>query len=147
MTDQLNLGSRYLMLDPVYFWGAMRLCHCGTTFKWVDKVVDFLEKVRLWVGVLCSGDQLDQEALLNEGRKGCIQNLTLARSITLKNKYQVRYRAAQEYYRLCRNHYDVVVALKCFNHTLPLINYMYMYLRLPLPCGVLSIVHTLLICN
>lgn len=47
MTDQLNLGSRYLMLDPVYFWGAMRLCHCGTNFKWVDKVIDFIEKVKL----------------------------------------------------------------------------------------------------
>ena len=45
MTDQLDMGVRYLMLDPVYFWGAMRLCHCGTTFKWVDKLIDYLEKV------------------------------------------------------------------------------------------------------
>jgi hypothetical protein len=45
LTDQLNFGTRYLMLDPVYFWGAMRLCHCGTTFKWIDKVIDFVEKV------------------------------------------------------------------------------------------------------
>ena len=49
MTDQLNMGSRYFMLDPVYFWGAMRLCHCGTTFKWFNKVIDFLEKVRFFV--------------------------------------------------------------------------------------------------
>ena len=47
LTDQLNFGSRYLMLDPVYFWGAMRLCHSGTTFKWIDKVIDFVEKVRM----------------------------------------------------------------------------------------------------
>ncbi len=46
MTDQLNMGVRHLMLDPVYFWDAMRLCHCGTTFKWFDDVLDFLEKVR-----------------------------------------------------------------------------------------------------
>ena len=45
MTDQLNMGVRRLMMDPVYFWGKMRLCHCGTTFKWVDKVLQFLEKV------------------------------------------------------------------------------------------------------
>ena len=30
MTDQLNMGVRYLMLDPVYISGAMRLCHCRT---------------------------------------------------------------------------------------------------------------------
>ena len=46
MTDQLNMGVRRLMLDPVYFWGAMRLCHCGATFKWFDDVLHFIEKVR-----------------------------------------------------------------------------------------------------
>ena len=51
MTDQLNFGSRYLMLDPVYVWGAMRLCHCGTTFKWMDRVIDFIEKVCVHVCV------------------------------------------------------------------------------------------------
>ena len=45
MTDQLNMGVRRLMLDPVYFWGAMRLCHCGATFKWFDDVLHFIEKV------------------------------------------------------------------------------------------------------
>ena len=45
MTDQLRMGVRHLMLDPVYFWGKMRLCHCGTTFKWIDDVIDFIEKV------------------------------------------------------------------------------------------------------
>ena len=45
MTDQLNMGVRHLMLDPVYFWGKMRLCHCGTTFKWMDDVLHFIEKV------------------------------------------------------------------------------------------------------
>jgi len=38
MTDQLNLGSRSMMLDPVWFDEAVRLCHCGTTFPWFDKV-------------------------------------------------------------------------------------------------------------
>lgn len=45
MTDQLNMGVRRLMFDPVYFWGAMRLCHCGATFKWFDDVLHFIEKV------------------------------------------------------------------------------------------------------
>jgi hypothetical protein len=44
MTDQLGMGVRCLMLDPVFFWGKMRLCHCGTTFKWFDDVLDFIEK-------------------------------------------------------------------------------------------------------
>ena len=46
MTDQLNMGVRELMLDPVYVFGEIRLCHCGTTFKWVDAVIDWLDKVR-----------------------------------------------------------------------------------------------------
>ena len=46
MTDQLNMGVRELMLDPVYVFGEMRLCHCGTTFKWVDAVINWLDKVR-----------------------------------------------------------------------------------------------------
>ena len=46
MTDQLNMGVRELMLDPVYVFDEMRLCHCGTTFKWVDAVIDWLDKVR-----------------------------------------------------------------------------------------------------
>ena len=50
MTDQLNMGVRELMLDPVYVFGEMRLCHCGTTFKWIDKVIDWLDKVRRRVG-------------------------------------------------------------------------------------------------
>ena len=45
MTDQLQMGVRHLMLDPIYFWGKMRLCHCGTTFKWFDDVLQFIEKV------------------------------------------------------------------------------------------------------
>lgn len=44
ITDQLNMGVRHLMLDPVYFWDAMRLCHCGTSFPWFDRVIDFIEK-------------------------------------------------------------------------------------------------------
>ena len=40
------------MLDPVYFWGDMRLCHCGTTFKWFDEVLDFLEKVGLFASTM-----------------------------------------------------------------------------------------------
>ena len=48
MTDQLNMGVRHLMLDPVFFWDKMRLCHCGTTFKWFDKVLQFIEKVKRW---------------------------------------------------------------------------------------------------
>lgn len=49
MTDQLRMGVRHLMLDPVYFWDKMRLCHCGTTFKWFDDVLHFIEKV--WMNV------------------------------------------------------------------------------------------------
>ena len=45
MTDQLRMGVRHLMLDPVFFWGKMRLCHCGTTFKWMDNVLEFIEEV------------------------------------------------------------------------------------------------------
>ena len=45
ITDQLNMGIRHLMLDPVYFWDQMRLCHCGTSFPWFDRVIDFIEKV------------------------------------------------------------------------------------------------------
>ena len=45
MTDQLNMGVRHLMLDPVYFMGEMRLCHAGDTISIVDKVIDFLNKV------------------------------------------------------------------------------------------------------
>lgn len=44
MTDQLNLGARSMMLDPVWFDEEIRLCHCGTTFPWFDKVLQFLEK-------------------------------------------------------------------------------------------------------
>lgn len=46
ITDQLNMGIRYIMLDPVYFWGAMRLCHCGGgQSKWVDRVLYYILKV------------------------------------------------------------------------------------------------------
>ena len=45
MTDQLNMGVRHLMLDPVYFLDEMRLCHCGTNVPVVDKVLDYLERV------------------------------------------------------------------------------------------------------
>lgn len=45
MTDQLNMGVRHMMLDPVYFMGEMRLCHAGTTFSIVDKVIKYLDKV------------------------------------------------------------------------------------------------------
>ena len=46
ITDQLNMGVRYLMLDPVYFWGEMRLCHGGGgSMKWFDDVVKYMEKV------------------------------------------------------------------------------------------------------
>lgn len=45
MTDQLNMGVREMMLDPVYVFGEMRLCHCGTTFKWVDRVIKWIDKV------------------------------------------------------------------------------------------------------
>lgn len=55
ITDQLNMGVRHLMLDPVYFWDAMRLCHCGTSFPWFDRVINFIEKVwslvdSIWAG-------------------------------------------------------------------------------------------------
>ena len=43
MTDQLNMGVRYMMLDPVWFFGEMRLCHCGTAFPWFDTVLEFIE--------------------------------------------------------------------------------------------------------
>ncbi len=46
ITDQLNMGVRYLMLDPVYFWGDMRLCHCGGgSVKWFDEAIKYIEKV------------------------------------------------------------------------------------------------------
>lgn len=45
MTDQLNMGVRHLMLDPVYFMGEMRLCHAGDTISVVDKIIQFLDKV------------------------------------------------------------------------------------------------------
>lgn len=45
MTDQLNMGSRYFMLNPVYLWDAMRLCHCGLDSPALDKVISFIEKV------------------------------------------------------------------------------------------------------
>lgn len=46
ITDQLNMGVRYFMLDPVYFWGAMRLCHCGgAQSQWMDTVLYYLQKV------------------------------------------------------------------------------------------------------
>eukprot|EP00118_Oscarella_pearsei_P002498 m.10722 g.10722 ORF g.10722 m.10722 type:complete len:569 (+) comp22588_c0_seq1:3-1709(+) len=45
MTDQLNMGARHLMLDPVYFLDEMRLCHCGTSVPIVDKILDYIEKI------------------------------------------------------------------------------------------------------
>jgi hypothetical protein len=46
MTDQLRMGVRQLMIDPVWFADEMRMCHCGTSFPWFDKVLAYLEKVR-----------------------------------------------------------------------------------------------------
>lgn len=46
ITDQLNMGARSLMLDPVYFWEEMRLCHCGgLSVKWLNNVIEYIEKV------------------------------------------------------------------------------------------------------
>ena len=37
------------MLNPVYIWDAMRLCHCGgTDSPWFDKAIQYLEKVSSW---------------------------------------------------------------------------------------------------
>eukprot|EP01137_Pigoraptor_chileana_P009353 Opistho-2@57458 len=44
MTDQLAMGVRMVDLNPVWFSGKMRLCHCGTEFKVVDDVIELVEK-------------------------------------------------------------------------------------------------------
>jgi len=49
ITDQLNMGSRYHMLNPVYVWDAMRLCHGGLYDSGFDKIITYLEKVGCFV--------------------------------------------------------------------------------------------------
>eukprot|EP01136_Pigoraptor_vietnamica_P012883 Opistho-1_new@53270 len=44
MTDQLKMGVRMLDLNPVWFAGKLRLCHCGTKFKVVDAVIKVVEQ-------------------------------------------------------------------------------------------------------
>lgn len=44
MTDQLRMGVRMIMIDPVMVFGKMRMCHCGTSFPWFDKVLGYLEE-------------------------------------------------------------------------------------------------------
>jgi len=45
MTDQLRMGVRNLMIDPVWFAGELRMCHCGTTVRWFDDALALIEKV------------------------------------------------------------------------------------------------------
>eukprot|EP00164_Ancoracysta_twista_P003736 GFYU01005009.1.p1 GENE.GFYU01005009.1~~GFYU01005009.1.p1 ORF type:complete len:621 (-),score=121.69 GFYU01005009.1:66-1928(-) len=44
VTDQLNMGARQIMYDPVWFAGKMRMCHCGSTWKWFDKALEWIEQ-------------------------------------------------------------------------------------------------------
>jgi hypothetical protein len=42
--DQLNIGVRHLMLDPQWAFDKVRLCHAGTDFPRIDKIIAFVEK-------------------------------------------------------------------------------------------------------
>ena len=54
MTDQLNMGVRYFMLNPVYVFSAMRLCHGGLNSPAFDKAIAYLEKVGQYLNYLHS---------------------------------------------------------------------------------------------
>ncbi|XP_062508698.1 uncharacterized protein LOC134184941 [Corticium candelabrum] len=45
MTDQMNMGVRHLMLDPIYYLGEMKLCHDGLSIPIVDKIIHFLDEI------------------------------------------------------------------------------------------------------
>ena len=52
ITDQLNMGVRYLMLNPVYFWGTMRLCHCGgVNSKVIDNFLKYISNVSCYLHI------------------------------------------------------------------------------------------------